>query len=360
MILEHIKKLDYWIIIPAVVLSIIGLFSIYSYCQGREDFLNFKKQILFLVLGIIIMLLLSFFDWREFRENSYLIMALYFFSLISLLGLLLFAPVTRGIKGWYKFGEFSFDPVEFTKVILIILLAKYFSMRHVEMYRLTHIILSGFYVMLPAILVFLRPDLGSAIILILLWIGILIVSGIKIRHFIILSLCGLMIMAAGWMFLLKDYQKERVITFISPADPQGMNWSQNQSKIAIGSGRLFGQGFAKGSQTKYGFLSEPHTDFIFSVIAEEFGLLGVGFVFLMFGVLIYRIMKIAISAYSNFPRLFATGFIIVLISQIFIHTGMNLGILPVIGISLPFVSYGGSGLIASYFSLGILLSIKRR
>ena len=356
----HLKKLDWILIISAFLLVSIGLLSIYSSSLARGDFLNFKKQLIFFGIGIVLMLFFSFFDWRIFRENTYLILILYLFCLISLIALFFFAPEIRGVQRWYKLGPVSIDPIEFMKIILIILLAKYFSMRHIEMYRVRHILLSGFYVFLPSALTFFQPDFGSIIILIALWLGVLIVSGIKLRHFLILSLSLLLVLSLSWLFLMKDYQKERVISFIMPVDPLGVDWSQNQAKIAIGAGGIFGQGLFKGSQTQYGFLPEPQTDFIFAAIAEEMGLIGVSVLLLLFLVLIWRIFNIAVNSQSNFPRLFSVGLIIVLISQIFIHIGMNLGILPIIGISLPFISYGGSGLIMFFACLGILESIKSK
>lgn len=358
-IISHIKKLDWWIIISALLLAFFGLLSIYSSSLGEKDFLNFKKQIIFLVVGFFLMIFLSFVDWRIFRENPYLILFLYFFSVLALAGLFFFAPAIRGVKSWYKFGSFAFDPREFAKIVLIILLAKYFSMRHVEMYKIRHIILSAFYVALPTVLIFFQPDFGSTIVLAALWFGILIVSGIKMRHFFILILCAVIFLTLSWNFLLKDYQKERVMSFLFPqTEPLGASWSQNQSKIAIGSGGIWGQGFGMGSQTQYGFLSEPQTDFIFAAISEEFGLAGAIVIFLLFGILLKRIIKIAISAESNFPRLFAIGLGIIMLSHLIIHIGMNLGILPVIGLPLMLVSYGGSGLIAAYIGLGIIQSIK--
>jgi len=158
---------------------------------------------------------------------------------------------------------------------------------------------------------------------------------------------------------MKDYQKERIISFIQPQlEPLGMGWSQQQAKIAIGSAGLFGQGIGKGSQTQYGFLPEPQTDFIFAAIAEETGLIGVSVLLFLFLILVWRILKIAFLSQSNFPRLFAAGFAILLVCQIFIHIGMNLGILPIIGIPLPLVSYGGSNLIVTFIGLGILQSLK--
>lgn len=357
--LRMLKNLDWALITVSFLLVGIGLLSIYSSSLGKDDFLNFEKQLIFFGIGIILMFLFSFFDWRIFRESSPLILILYILSLLGLAGLFFLAPEIRGVKSWYRVGPVSIDPIEFTKLVLIIILAKYFSMRHIEMYRFRHILFSGFYVFLPSALIFLQPDLGSVLVLIALWVGVLLISGIKIRHFLILSLCGLLIFAFSWAFLLKDYQKERVLSFLSPEDPLGSGWSQNQAKIAIGSGGIMGQGLGQGSQTQYGFLPEPQTDFTFSAIAEETGLIGVLALLLLFCVLIWRIAKIAINSESNFPRLFAIGFTIILISQIFIHIGMNLGLLPIIGIPLPLVSYGGSGLIATFISLGILQSIRK-
>jgi len=356
---HHLKKLDWILIITAILLVGIGFLSIYSSSLGKGDFLNFKKQIIFFGGGLFLMFILSFFDWRELRENPYLILILYLLCLFGLAGLFFFAPEIRGVKSWYKIGPVSLDPIEFTKIILIILLAKYFSMRHIEMYRVRHILLSGAYIFLPAILIFFQPDLGSVLILIALWVGVLIISGIKLRHFLILVLCGLLILILSWSFLLKDYQKERVLSFLTPGiDPLGVSWNQNQAKIAIGSGGIFGQGIGQGSQTQYGFLPEPQTDFIFAATAEETGLIGISVLLFLFSILIWRIIKIAISSQTNFPRLFAAGFSILLISQIFIHIGMNLGMVPVIGIPLPLISYGGSSLIATFIGLGILESIK--
>ena len=356
--LRALKNLDWILIISTILLVGIGLLSIYSSSLGKDDLSNFKKQFIFFGIGLSLMFFLSFFDWRIFRENSYLILILYLLCVAGLAGLFFFAPEIRGVKSWYKLGPVSIDPIEFTKIILIIILAKYFSTRHIEMYRIRHILLSGFYVFMPAALTFFQPDMGSVLILIALWVGVLIVSGIGMRHFLILFFCGLIILILSWGFLLKDYQKERIMSFIEPTDPLGVSWSQNQAEIAIGSGGIWGQGFAAGSQTQYGFLPEPQTDFIFAAIAEEFGLIGVSIMFLLFVILIWRIFKIALSSQSNFPRLFTIGLVIVFISQIFIHIGMNLGISPIIGISLPLVSYGGSGLIALLAGLGILQSIK--
>jgi len=356
--LKHLRRLDWVLVFCAVALSVFGLVSIYSSSLADGDFSNFQKQAFFLGLGVCLMFFFSYFDWRTFKNNPYLILVLYFLCLALFVGLFIFAPEIRGVKSWYRVGIFSIDPIELAKIVLMILLAKYFSTRHIEMFQIRHILLSGFYVLLPAILVFLQPDFGSVLILIALWVGVLIVSGIKLSHFLILLLCGILILAMSWMFLMKDYQKDRILNFISPTDPLGSGWSQNQAQIAVGSGGLLGQGIGSGSQTQYGFLPEPHTDFIFAAIAEETGLLGIFIIFSLFAIIFWRMAKIIFNSESNFPRLFTMGFSVVLLSQIFIHVGMNLGISPIIGISLPFVSYGGSGLLAFFCALGIVLNMK--
>ena len=358
--INQLKKLDWGIIIPVVLLVCFGLVALYSVSIAKNDFSNFTKQIIFFAVGFLVMISISFWDYRTLRNNSYLILILYGICLLLLAGLHFFAPMIRGTRGWYKVGLLSLDPLEPTKIVLIILLAKYFSMRHVEMYKFRNIFFSGLYVLFPALLVFIKPDLGGTAVLLLIWLGILLVSGIKLKHFLILSLCFMLVAAFSWSFLLKDYQKERITSFLFPYDYFGASWSQNQTKISIGSGQIFGEGLVKGSQVQYGFLPEPHTDFIFSVIAEEWGMIGVLSLFFVYGFLVWRVLKIAIESQSNFPRLFASGFAIVLTAQFFINIGMNLSLLPVIGIYLPFISYGGSGLIGNFISLGILQSIKIR
>lgn len=357
---SRLKKFDWLLVITAVLLVSIGLLSIYSSSLDGGSFLNFKKQIVFLGIGLFLMFLISFFDFRALRDNPYLILVLYFLCLVGLAGLF-FVPAIRGVKGWYKLGPLSIDPIEFTKIILVILLAKYFSMRHIEMYRLRHIVLSGIYVLIPSILIFFQPDMGSTLILISLWIVILIISGIKIRHFLILCFIMLLIAISSWSFLLKDYQKQRILSFVNPQlEPLGASWSQQQARIAIGSGGVLGKGLGRGSQTQYGFLPESQTDFIFASLAEETGILGISVLLFLFSVFIWRIIKIAVFSKINFFRLFVSGLITLLVSQFFIHTGMNLGILPIIGIPLPLVSYGGSSLIAIFIGLGIIQSIKIR
>lgn len=356
-----LKKFNWLLISPAVLLTLLGFLSIYSVSLGRGDFLNFKKQLLFFVLSLILMIFLSFSDLRFLRNNSPFIFGLYIFSLILLACLLFLGVESRGIRAWYKIGPFSFDPVFLSAIILVIVLSKYFSTRHIETKRFQPILFSLLYLLIPFLLVLFQPDLGSALILVAVWLGIIIFSGIKIRHFLVLFLVFLLLFVLAWNFWLKDYHKERIITFLKPdIDSQGISWNINQSKIAIGSGGWFGKGIFKGSQTQYGFLPEPHTDFIFSSLAEETGFFGVFVLLALMGLLFWQIIRITFTSNDNFTRLFAAGFGFLFFSQSFINIGMCLGLLPIIGIPLPFVSYGGSQLLAFYLGLGILEGLGRR
>jgi len=356
-----LKNFNWGLILPSFFLTLFGILSIYGISSGEENLLNFKKQILFFIFSLILFIFLRLLDLKFLRTNSYFVFFLYIFSLLVLLGLLFFGTEIRGVKGWYKIGPFSFDPVPFSAVILIVVLSKYFSVRHIETKRFQPIFFSGIYAALPVLLVLFQPDLGSSIILIFIWLGIIIFSGIELRHFLILMVIALLAAFFSWQFLLKDYQKERILAFVNPGvDPQGISWNIEQSKIAIGSGGFLGKGITKGTQTRYGFLPEAQTDFIFASIAEETGFLGVTVLLSLIGILFWQIMRIVFTAFDNFTRLFAAGFAFLFLSQSFINIGMNLGILPIIGIPLPFVSYGGSNLLGFYFGIGILASFTKR
>jgi rod shape determining protein RodA len=357
--LAHLRNTDWIIAGTAILLSIFGLVSLYSSSIGLEDSGNFQKQTLFLAIGIVLMLGISYFDWRLLRNDPYFLFILWITGVLALAGLFFLAPEIRGVKSWYRIGNISIDPIEYVKIVLLVLMAKYFSLRHIEMYRIRHILLSGLYFGIPILLIFLQPDLGSASLLAILWVVLLLVSGIKLRHFLALLIIGAVLFSFGWGIILQDYQKSRIISFLEPElDPLGIGWSQAQSKIAIGNGGILGQGIGNGTQTQYGFLSEPQTDFIFAAISEEFGLLGVLLLIVLFLILLYRMFKIGLRANSNFPRLFVIGLATLFILQFFVNVGMNLGLLPIIGLPLPLVSYGGSSLLALYAGLGILLSIK--
>lgn len=356
---SHLRKLDWQLIFAVLLLSGVGLLTIYG-IGSPESYNFFKKQLLFVCLGFAAMIGLSFFDYRVFKNNSLVLIILYALSFLSLVFVLL-AQDIRGASSWFRIGSLSFEPVEFIKIIIILILAKYFSFRHIEMYRARHLIVSGIYIALLASVVFLQPDLGSILVLLSIWAGIIIISGIKIRHLIILFLFLTFVFAGSWLFILKDYQKQRITSFLDPeADPFGRGYHVSQSLIAVGSGGLFGQGLGSGSQAGLKFLPEQHTDFIFATWSEKRGLAGVVFLLFLFAFLFWRLIKISLESSNNFSRLFIIGFAIMIFSQMIINIGMNIAILPITGLTLPLVSYGGSSLFSIFIGLGIIQSIRSK
>jgi len=359
---SHLKKFDWLLIGSVVALCAISLLELWSIDKGMlasgraSDF--FIRQSIFLLAGLIVMFFLAFLDAQIYRNYSLFLVGFYFLTLILLVVVLLFDRKIRGMAGWFNFGDFNFAPVELAKFSIILILAKYFSHRHIEVYRVRHIIVSGLYAGLPILLVLLQPDLGSALVLAAIWLGIILLSGMKQRHLIIVLLAGVVISLLAWNFAFKSYQKERILTFLNPTkDPLGYSYNLIQSKIAIGSGQLWGKGLGHGSQGQLNFLPEKHTDFIFSVFAEEWGFFGVAFLFVLFFLFFWRLMKIIMSAANNFFRLFVAGYAIMIFAQIVINVGMCLGLMPVTGIALPFLSYGGSNLLINLMILGVVQNI---
>ena len=342
------------------MLSVIGLLSLYPTVYGKDASI-FYKQLIFVICGLFLILFFAFLDYRIFRNHPFFLLILYFFSILLLAGVLFFGSKIRGATSWFKFGPLSFEPVEFAKLIIILILAEYYSLRHIELYRIRHIVVSGIYMFVPVALVFFQPDFGSAMVLIFLWLGIMIIAGIKLRQLLVLFLIGAILFGVAWFAILKPYQKERITTFINPyLDPLGSGYHRIQSMIAIGSGGLLGRGLGHGSQSQLSFLPDRYTDFIFASIAEEMGFVGVALIFVFYFLLFFRIIKISMEAPNNFSRLFCVGACIVFIFHIIVNVGMNLGIMPIAGISLPFISSGGSNLLLGFVTIGIIQSIAVR
>lgn len=355
-----VRKLDWVLIIVVLLLVSVGLLSIYGISQ-EEGLKIFKRQLIYVVLGFFLMFILVLFDYRIFRDNNFVLLGLYFFALILLVSVLLIGKEIRGVSSWLRLGQLGFEPVELMKLVIILVLAKYFSLRHIEVYRLRHLIISGLYILLPLILILLQPELGYVLVIALVWLAIIVVAGIRPRHIFLLGLIALIVFSVSWFFLLQDYQKERITAFLNPQlDPLGRGYHIIQSIIAIGSGKFFGQGLGHGTQSQLNFLPEQHTDFIFATIAEEWGFLGSIFVLALFGILFYRLVKVSLTSSNNFARLFSIGVATMFLIQVAINIGMNMGLLPIIGIPLPLISYGGSSMIMSFIALGIIQSIVVR
>ncbi len=318
----------------------------------------FYRQIIWLGVAVFVFFVASRIDWRFLRRTGVIAFAFFFSCLILLM---LFAvPPTKGARSWFDLGLFAFQPVDFVKLVLILLLSKYFSRRHIEIANIRHIIISGVYAFIFFFLVFLQPDFGSAIILFSIWFGMVLVSGISKKHLTAVFLIGLSVFSGLWFFVFQDYQKARITSFIHPlADLRGAGYNAYQSTIAVGSGEILGKGVGYGSQSKLKFLPEYQTDFIFAAFSEEWGFVGDVVLLGLFGVLFWRVLDISQKGESNFEILFGLGLAILFLSHSVIHIGMNIGLLPVTGITMPFMSYGGSHLIAEFLGLGILVGMSR-
>jgi rod shape determining protein RodA len=337
-------------------LTLMGLFTMYSHV-GDNSF--FDRQILWISLAIIALFLAMIPDYRFLRTGNIVFLS-YIGIVFFLILVLIIGEVTLGAQSRFDFGFFSLQPSDPAKLVLIIVLAKYFAKRHELIGSFSHIIISGLYAIGVFGLVFIQPDFGSAIILFFVWLGMVLVSGIKLRHLATVFVLGLVVLGLMWQFVFLDYQKERIMTFLDPlSDIQGAGYNAYQSTVAIGSGQIFGKGIGYGTQSKLLFLPEYETDFIFAAYAEEWGLAGVILLFVLFSLVVWRLLFHAIEGATNFERLFAAGVCILFVSHFFVHIGMNIGLLPVTGTTIPFLSYGGSHLLTEFIAVGMVMGMRR-
>jgi rod shape determining protein RodA len=347
---------DWTLILPAVALSLLGILTISTFGEGTS---LAPRQSLWLIVALLVYFVLAKIDMRFIRRTS-IIMTLYGFSLVLLASLLVFAHPILGARAWFSLGPFSFQPADLAKLAVIAFLAKYLSRRHVEIGDFRHIIVSGVYVLIPTLLILIEPDLGNAIIFTALWLGMMLVSGISKKHLAILGLIGLVMASSLWFVGLKPYQRERIVSFVNPAsDVHGSGYNAYQAKIAVGSGELFGKGIGYGTQSKLRFLPQYQTDFIFAAFAEEWGFVGVLLLLLIYGLLFVRLAQIARVAATNFDAFFTLGVMILFAAHVAIHIGISLGLLPVTGQTIPFMSSGGSHLVLEFSLLGIVTSLAR-
>lgn len=358
--MENLRKFDWILFLSVFLLFCFGLAAIYSVSlgSGSPDFSDFKKQIVFGIIGLLAMLIIGLGNYAAFRVYSRIIFSSAF---ILLLVVLVFGSTVHGMRGWFLFAGLGFQPVELAKVSLIILLAKFFSNR-LQQFRVSkHVIVSLGLTFLLAAPVLLQPDLGSAMILFGLWFILLLLTGVKFRFFLLLLLIFGLISGLSWGFILKDYQKERIMVFVNPeSDPLGAGYNVSQSIIAIGSGQLFGRGLGFGSQSQLKFIPEAKTDFIFAVIAEELGLFGVLIILGLWAIVFHRLFRIAKRAKNDFGLFLVLGVMTLFILHLVVNIGMNMGVVPVMGISLPLLSYGGSFLVVTFLLFGVAESVKVR
>lgn len=348
-----IKNIDWLLFGSIFFISVTGILTMNSF---TEESGLFFKQIIWFLISIVALFGASLVDWRFLRRSGPIIF-LFIISCFILLFLFIAGSIFKGAQSWFDLGSFALQPVDFAKLVLVILLAKYFSRRHIEIANIRHILISGFYTSIIFILVFLQPDFGSAIIIFLIWLAMVLFSGISKKHLMVVLLMGTLTFAGLWFFVFKDYQKTRIISFINPlTDIHGSGYNAYQSTIAVGSGEIWGKGVGLGSQSKLKFLPEYETDFIFAAFSEEWGLVGVVVIFGLYGVVFWRIISISKRGATNFETLYGLGLCSILFSHFVIHVGMNIGLLPITGITMPFMSYGGSHMLAEFLGIGILMS----
>lgn len=339
----------------AIALTLLGLLTMHTF---GDDSLA-PRQSVWLVVGLIAYVTCATLDMRFLRRTPVILVG-YGIALTLLIVLLVAVHPVMGARSWFSLGFFSFQPTDPTKLVLIALLAKYFSRRHIEIANIRHIIVSGLYAGAPAFLVLLQPDLGTAVILLSIWFGLVLVSGIPKKHLAAVLLLGVISATALWFGGLHDYQRTRILAFINPAaDIHGSGYNAYQATIAVGSGEWLGKGIGYGTQSKLQFLPQYETDFIFAAYAEEWGFVGVVLALLLYALLFARLLEVARRAATNFDAFFTLGVLIMLASHVAVHAGINVGLLPVTGTTIPFMSYGGSHLLIEFTALGIVTSLAK-
>jgi rod shape determining protein RodA len=354
---EHFLRFD-WIIFSAVfLLSLFGLIEIYSIALGQEtvSLINFKKQIFYIIFGVVLLFGTSFVDYNLIKSlNKYI----YIFGAIILIAVLFLGKTVRGTTGWFDIFDFSLQPVEFVKIILIIFLSSFFSNTVFRSRPFKMLSLSFLGSFSLVFLVLLQPDFGPSMIMMALWFIMLILAGMDKKYLLLIIIPFFLLAFLSWNFYLKDYQKNRILTLLNPAaDSLGEGYNVSQALIAVGSGGITGRGVGFGSQSQLKFLPEAQNDFIFSVISEELGFLGASLVLFIYFILFGRLLILIKKMNDDFAIFFVLGTLVLIFIQMFINIGMNVGVVPVVGISLPFVSYGGSATLASFILIGIVQNI---
>ena len=355
-LLAVIKRQDWLLNFSILLLSLASLAIIRSISENL-----FWQQLLWFAVSFIVIIVFSSVDWRSFVNYRWFIWGIYGASVLLLIITFFLAPTIRQSKSWLVIGPVQFQTSEFAKVALIAALASFFMKQHVGIAHFSVLVKSFVFFLIPAGLILLQPDLGTVIILLGLWLGFLLVSGLRWRHIFIGFMILALLSAFGWFYFLKDYQKSRVVAlFNADYDPLGVNYSVIQSKIAIGSAGFWGTGFHQGTQAQLGFLPESSTDFILAAFIEEWGLLGGMLVIFLFILLVFRIIRVGWLSENNFARLFCLGTAIMFLIQFIINTGSTAGLLPVIGVTFPFFSYGGSSILINAVLVSVVQSISAR
>jgi rod shape determining protein RodA len=355
---RHRRNFDFALLAVSVAIVLAGIITIYS--AGANGTVKYwQKQALWVLPGSLLMAGGVFLDHTRLTRYS---KVFYTVSLLLLLLVRFKGVVSHGARRWIMLGSFQFQPSEVVKLFMIVALATYISSREKSIDKLSTLLGSLLYVGVPTLLIFKQPDLGTALVLVAIWFGMVIVAGAKWAHLCGIVVVGLALFAAMWKLnILHDYQKNRLLVVVNPQyDAKDTGYHVMQSRIAIGSGKVTGKGFRQGSQVQGRFIPENHTDFIFAVIGEEAGFVGAGIVVLLYGCLLYRGLRISEGAEDTPGRLMAAGITSMFAFHIIVNIGMTIGIMPVTGVPLPLFSYGGTSLWLNMAAIGLLLGIGMR
>ncbi len=355
-----IKDFDKVLLAIVFIICIGGLFILYSATQVKslpfvESYVF--RQIIWIALATVLLVVMINMSYQKFLDISY---ALYAVNVILLALVLILGRERLGAQRWFAIGDFAFQPSEFIKISFILVFASLLGSKKVDFQYARAFIIPLIVLAVPFLLVVVQPDLGTALLLLPIFFSMMYVAGARIKHLVVLLLVALASTPFFWHFL-RDYQRQRLLVFLNPnVDPLGAGYTIIQSKIAVGSGGLIGKGWLAGTQNQLNFLPERHTDFIFSVIGEEWGLFGALALTLLFFLIVKRGLDIAHSTNDMYGKLVAVGIITLLTLQVVINIAMTIGFMPVVGIPLPLVSYGGSSMITSFIAIALLLNIGMR
>ena len=350
-------NIDWVLVGSSLAITLVGVAMVYSATQSGRLADHYLKQLVFVGAGAVALLAMALVDYRRLADRA---MLLYFASALVLLYMLKFAPVKAGTQRWLVLGGFQLQPSEFVKIATAIFLAKLFSEFRQEELGLRDIALPGAAVGFLALLIAKQPDLGTAVCLLPLLLAVAFLAGLRMRAVAVLAGALVLVAALAWPFL-HDYQKTRIYTFLDPSlDPRGAGYQKIQSQIAVGSGGLVGKGFMEGSQAQLGYLPARHTDFVFSVLAEETGFVGVVIVLGLYLVVLWRMLETARLARDRLGAFVVAGYAGSFGFQVVYNVAMVAGLVPVKGLPLPLMSYGGSSVLASLMGVGLVLSVRMR
>lgn len=353
--ISRLKSFDIPLLVITILLVGAGLIVLFATSLASGDLVIFYRQLGVAIAGLLASWGVAFYNYQRLAKiNRWL----FVITVLSLLFVLFFGRVAKGSSRWIDFGFFQFQPAELAKLVIVLGLARLFYLRRGEINAWKNILFSFLLVFIPGVLIMRQPDLGSSLVLFGVWAGMLLVSPIKKRYLAILCLVGLVVMGVSWEFVLHDYQRHRVEVFLNPdLDPQGKGYNVKQAMIAVGSGQWVGRGLGQGLQSSLRFLPERQTDFIFASLSEEVGFLGSSLLIVLMGVLLWRIAAVMSRAKDDLGYYICAGVFWMFFIQILVNIGMNMGIMPVTGIPLPFISYGRSALLVQLLALGVIQNI---